>query len=154
MHRQELINKLNEEISVNISPKECAEFVKSKGSGDVYGGLSVRDMIKRNIPLEDIMEYFDLYKDYPYDILERVETDAKYEGYLKKGLEQIEKAKKLDEKKLPSDIDYYQISRLRNEAQEKLQEIKPISLGQASRISGVNPADIAVLMVYLKTKVL
>ena len=109
-------------------------------------------MIKRNIPLEDIMEYFDLYKDYPYDILERVETDAKYEGYLKKGLEQIEKAKKLDEKKLPSDIDYYQISGLRNEAQEKLQEIKPISLGQASRISGVNPADIAVLMVYLKTK--
>ena len=152
LHRQELINKLNEEISVNISPKECAEFVKSKSPGDVYGGLSVRDMIKRNIPLEDIMEYFGLYKDYPYDILERVETDAKYEGYLKKGLEQIEKAKKLDEKKLPSDIDYYQISGLRNEAQEKLQEIKPLSLGQASRISGVNPADIAVLMVYLKTK--
>jgi len=96
------------------------------------------------------MEYFGLFKDYPYDILERVETDAKYEGYLKKGLEQIEKARKLDEKKIPEDIDYMAISGLRNEAQEKLNAIKPENLGQASRISGVNPADIAVLMVYLR----
>ena len=150
LKRQAQIKKLNAEISVNFSPKEVAEFVKSKGSGDVYGGLSVRDMIKRNIPLEDIMERFGLFSEYPYDILERVETDAKYEGYLKKGLEQIEKARKLDEKKLPTDIDYYQISGLRNEAQEKLAQIRPESLGQASRISGVNPADIAVLMVYLR----
>ena len=150
LERKALIEKLNEEISVNFSPKQTTEFIKAKSTGDVYGGLSVRDMIKRNIPLEDIMEYFDLFKDYPYDILERVETDAKYEGYLKKGLEQIEKTRKLDEKKLPEDIDYYQISGLRNEAQEKLAKIRPQSLGQASRISGVNPADIAVLMVYLR----
>ncbi len=150
LERKQLIDKLNEEISVNFSPKETTEFIKAKSTGDVYGGLSVRDMIKRNIPLEDIMEYFNLFKEYPYDILERVETDAKYEGYLKKGLEQIEKTRKLDEKKLPEDIDYYQISGLRNEAQEKLAKIRPQSLGQASRISGVNPADIAVLMVYLR----
>ena len=150
LQRQEQIQKLNQEISVNFSPKQTAEFIKSKSTGDVYGGLSVRDMIKRNISLEDIMEYFDLFKDYPYDILERVETDAKYEGYLKKGLEQIEKAKKLDEKKIPKDIDYYKISGLRLEAQEKLAKIMPENLGQASRISGVNPADIAVLMVYLR----
>ena len=150
LERKKLIDKLNEEISVNLSPKETTEFIKAKSTGDVYGGLSVRDMIKRNIPLEDIMEYFGLFKNYPYDILERVETDAKYEGYLKKGLEQIEKTRRLDEKKLPEDIDYYQISGLRNEAQEKLAKIRPQSIGQASRISGVNPADIAVLMVYLK----
>ncbi len=150
LQRQEQIKKLNQEISVNFSPKQTAEFIKSKSTGDVYGGLSVRDMIKRNISLEDIMEYFGLFKDYPYDILERVETDAKYEGYLKKGLEQIEKAKKLDEKKIPKDIDYYKISGLRLEAQEKLAKIMPENLGQASRISGVNPADIAVLMVYLR----
>ena len=150
LERKKLIEKLNEEISVNLSPKETTEFIKAKSTGDVYGGLSVRDMIKRNIPLEDIMEYFGFFKDYPYDILERVETDAKYEGYLKKGLEQIEKTRKLDEKKLPEDIDYYKISGLRNEAQEKLAKIRPQSLGQASRISGVNPADIAVLMVYLR----
>ena len=150
LQRQEQIERLNKEISVNLPPKQTTEFIKSKDCGDVYGGLSVRDMIKRNIPLEEIMEYFGLFKDYPYDILERVETDAKYEGYLKKGLEQIEKARKLDEKRLPEDIDYYQISGLRNEAQEKLAQIRPENLGQASRISGVNPADIAVLMVYLK----
>lgn len=150
LQRQAQIEKLNQEISVNFSPKQTAEFIKSKSTGDVYGGLSVRDMIKRNISLEDIMEYFDLFKDYPYDILERVETDAKYEGYLKKGLEQIEKAKKLDEKKIPKDIDYYNISGLRLEAQEKLAKVMPENLGQASRISGVNPADIAVLMVYLR----
>ncbi len=150
LQRQEQIEKLNQEISVNFSPKQTAEFIKSKSTGDVYGGLSVRDMIKRNISLEDIMEYFGLFKGYPYDILERVETDAKYEGYLKKGLEQIEKAKKLDEKKIPKDIDYYKISGLRLEAQEKLAKIMPENLGQASRISGVNPADIAVLMVYLR----
>lgn len=150
LQRQEQIEKLNAEISVNLSPKQTSEFIKSKNCGEVYGGLSVRDMIKRNIPLEEIMEYFDLFKEYPYDILERVETDAKYEGYLKKGLEQIEKARKLDERKIPEDIDYMKISGLRNEAQEKLQSIKPENLGQASRISGVNPADIAVLMVYLK----
>ena len=106
-------------------------------------------MIKRNIPLKDICKYFGLFEGYPYDILERVETDAKYEGYLKKGLEQIEKAQKLEEKTLPENIDYAAIKGLRLEAQEKLNQIRPENLGQASRISGVSPADIAVLMVYL-----
>ena len=76
--------------------------------------------------------------------------DAKYEGYLQKGLEQIEKAKKLEEKTLPDDIDYLSIGGLRLEARQKLDKIRPKNLGQAGRISGVSPADIAVLMVYLK----
>ena len=109
-------------------------------------------MIKRNIPLTDICKYFDLFGDYPYDIIERVETDAKYEGYLKKGKEQIEKAQKLEEKALPDDIDYTKIKGLRLEAQEKLNAIKPENLGQASRISGVSPADVAVLMVFLVSR--
>ena len=83
------------------------------------------------------------------DVLDIVETDAKYEGYLQKGLEQIEKAKKLEEKLLPEDIDYLSIKGLRIEAQQKLDKIRPKNLGQAGRISGVSPADIAVLMVYL-----
>ena len=78
------------------------------------------------------------------------ETDARYEGYLGKALEQIEKAKRLEDKALPEDIDYLAIDGLRIEARQKLDKIRPVSLGQASRISGVNPADIAVLMVYLK----
>ena len=72
-----------------------------------------------------------------------------YEGYLKKGLEQIEKAKKLEDKKLPKNFDYHSLEGLRLEARQKLSKIQPENLGQASRISGVSPADISVLMVYL-----
>lgn len=147
--RQEKIAELKEKASVKIPAKECEEFVKSYGFGEVNSPLSPIDMIKRNIPLKDICKYFGLFEGYPYDILERVETDAKYEGYLKKGLEQIEKAQKLEEKTLPGNIDYAAIKGLRLEAQEKLNQIRPENLGQASRISGVSPADIAVLMVYL-----
>ena len=83
------------------------------------------------------------------EILDTVEIDAKYAGYLEKGFEQIEKAKRLEEKLLPDDIDYTAIKGLRIEAQQKLNKIRPKSLGQAGRISGVSPADISVLMIYI-----
>lgn len=150
--RQEKIAELKEKASVKIAAKTCEPFVKNYGFESVSAPLSPIDMIKRNIPLTDICKYFDLFGDYPYDIIERVETDAKYEGYLKKGKEQIEKAQKLEEKALPDDIDYTEIKGLRLEAQEKLNAIKPENLGQASRISGVSPADIAVLMVFLVSR--
>lgn len=148
LSRQKAIAELKEKLKIKIPVKECKEFVENYG-GEVSAPLSPEDMIKRNIPLKAIKEKFGLYDGYPYDILERAETDAKYEGYLKKGLEQIEKAKKLDERRIPQDIDYDEVKGLRNEAQEKLKRIRPENIGQASRISGVNPADIAVLMVYL-----
>lgn len=150
LDRQKKIKELEEKLNERIPALKCAEFVKNHGAGDVSGSISVRDMIKRNIPLEDIRKEFGLFDDYPFDILERVETDTRYEGYLQKGLEQIEKAKKLEEKRIPEDFDYLAISGLRVEAREKLDAIRPENLGQASRISGVNPADIAVLMVCLK----
>jgi tRNA uridine 5-carboxymethylaminomethyl modification enzyme len=85
----------------------------------------------------------------PMSVKETAEVTIKYEGYLKKGNEQIERAKKLEDKILPADIDYDKIDGLRLEAKEKLNKIRPRSLGQAARIFGVNPADISVLMVYL-----
>lgn len=148
LSRNKAIAELKEKLKIKIPVKECKEFVENYG-GEVSAPLSPEDMIKRNIPLKAIKEKFSLYDGYPYDILERAETDAKYEGYLKKGLEQIEKAKKLDERRIPESIDYDDVKGLRNEAQEKLKRIRPENIGQASRISGVNPADIAVLMVYL-----
>ncbi len=148
LSRNKAIAELKEKLKIKIPVKECKEFVENYG-GEVSAPLSPEDMIKRNIPLKAIKENFGLYDGYPYDILERAETDAKYEGYLKKGLEQIEKAKKLDERRIPASIDYDEVKGLRNEAQEKLKRIRPENIGQASRISGVNPADIAVLMVYL-----
>ena len=85
-------------------------------------------------------------------MLETAETDVRYEGYIKKELDQIARAEKLKNKELPTNVDYTEIEGLRLEAQEKLNEIKPLNLDQAQRISGVSPADIAVLMVWLKMK--
>lgn len=150
LDRQKKIKELEEKLNERIPAAKCAVFVKDHCAGDVSGSISIRDMIKRNIPLEDIRKEFGLFDDYPFDILERVETDTRYEGYLQKGLEQIEKAKKLEEKRIPKDFDYLAIKGLRVEAREKLDAVRPENLGQASRISGVNPADVAVLMVCLK----
>ncbi len=134
-----------------VSPKQAKEFVESY-SGTLSGGISYADMIKRGIPLEDIIKKFGILEGYAYDLKETLETTTRYEGYLKRGLEEIEKARRLEEKSLSPDIEYKDIDGLRIEAREKLDKIKPLSLGQASRISGVNPADIAVLMVYLSSK--
>ena len=98
------------------------------------------------------MAEYGVFKDYSKDILETAEITVKYEGYLKQGNELIEKAKRLEDKLLPSDIDYTTIKGLRLEAQEKLNRVRPFNLGQAGRISGVNPADISVLMVWLATQ--
>ena len=138
-------------LKTPVSPKQAKEFVESYG-GTLNGGISYADMIKRGIPLEDIIEKFGILEGYAYDLKETLETTTRYEGYLKRGLEEIEKARRLEEKALSPDIEYKDIDGLRIEAREKLDKIKPLSLGQASRISGVNPADIAVLMVYLSSK--
>lgn len=150
LKRKEIYEKAKEESGKKHSPKECETFILAHGGDKLTGGISFDDMIKRNIPIKEIKEYFNAFKDVPNDILETVEIDAKYEGYIKLEYEQIEKSAKLENKLLPPDIDYAQIKGLRVEAQQKLNEIRPLNLGQAGRISGVNPADIAVLMVYLK----
>ena len=121
------------------------------GYDEPKGSVSYADMLKRTISLKDIRRYFNVFSEYPKDILETAEISVRYEGYLKQGLEQIERAKRLEDKLLPPDIDYTSIKGLRLEAQEKLNRIRPLNLGQAGRISGVNPADVSVLMVYLAT---
>lgn len=146
--RQHDLEVAKKELTVMRSPKDVHDFVTKYG-GDLNSGISYEGMVKRGIPLEDIKKEFDAFNDLPYDILETIETDAKYQGYLERGLVEIERAKRLEEKKLPKDIDYEKLDGLRLEAREKLQKVRPLNLGQAGRISGVNPADIAVLMVYL-----
>lgn len=142
---QQLLNALNE----RLSPKVAAPFLEKYGYASLNSGISYAEMMKRSVPLKDIMDEFGLFQEYPKDILETAEITVKYEGYLKQGYDQIEKAKRLEEKLLPTAIDYMKIEGLRLEAREKLNQIRPLNLGQASRISGVNPADISVLMVYL-----
>ena len=98
------------------------------------------------------METLEHFIEIPYDeiIREQVEISIKYEGYIKKAEKEAEKMINLENKKIPEDIDYDKIHNLASEAKQKLKEVRPTSIGQAIRISGVNPADISIIMIYLK----
>ncbi|MBO4940228.1 MAG: tRNA uridine-5-carboxymethylaminomethyl(34) synthesis enzyme MnmG [Clostridia bacterium] len=150
--RKEKYEELLRSLQTRVPQKEATAFLSGYGYGETSGSVSYADMIKRSVPLKDIMQHFDVFKTYSPDVLETAEITVKYEGYLKQGLEIIERAKRLEDKLLPDDIDYNEIKGLRLEAQEKLNRIRPFNLGQAGRISGVNPADISVLMVWLATR--
>ncbi len=149
LKRKEQYEETLKFLDTRISPKIADNFLMAKGFDKLCSSISYADMIRRGIPLSEICSQFEILQDTPISVKETAEIYIRYEGYLKKGLEQIEKAKKLENKKLPKDIDYLKIDGLRLEARQKLDKIRPESLGQAERISGVNPADINVLMVYL-----
>ena len=138
------------QLEGRISAAQADEFLKGIGLDGTEKPLSFADMIRRGATLKQIEREFYPLEGCGESAAQSAEIYIKYEGYLKKGLEQIARARKLEEKKLPYDLDYMKIEGLRLEAREKLNKIKPASLGQASRISGVNPADIAVLILYLK----
>ena len=141
-----------EEMKTRVPQKEASEFLRGYGYEETHGSVSYADMIKRSVPLKDILARFGGFESFSADVKETAEITVKYEGYLKQGLEMIERAKRLEDKLLPDDIRYAEIAGLRLEAREKLEKIRPLNLGQAGRISGVNPADVSVLMVYLATR--
>ena len=152
LRRKEAIARIANTLDERVSPKRCADFVTAHGGPAPAGGLSYADMLRRGIGIEDIEREFGILAGERADDVETAVIDIRYEGYLKRGLEQIEKAKKLEDRKLPAGLDYETIDGLRLEARQKLNKIRPENLGQAGRISGVSPADIAVLMVYLGSK--
>ena len=151
LKRKAEYERLLEEFQQRVSKKDATPFLEKYGYNEPSGSVSYSDMLKRTIPLKDIMAEYGVFTNYSKDVLETAEITVRYEGYLKQGNELIERAKKLENKLLPEDIDYEKIGGLRLEAREKLNRIRPFNLGQASRISGVNPADVSVLMVYLAT---
>ncbi len=122
------------------------------GQSPIQQGMKILDLLRRPEifykDLEPIDDTRPLHL--PIDVIKQVEVTLKYEGYIKKQLQQVEKFKSLEEKRIPDDIDFHSVDSLRLEARQKLTEIKPSSIGQASRISGVSPADISVLLVYLE----
>jgi len=131
---------------------KLAELMKEKN--EIFGvtGMSIYEALKRNqITFEDIIKYYPEYSKYSLDVLKQVEIMAKYEGYLVRQQKQIEQSLKQENTLIPENINYDDIKGLRKEAQQKLNQIKPLNVGQASRISGISPADISVLIVYLKT---
>ncbi len=149
-NKRDLKNKLFEELCLSHPSKEVSAIVVKHGGNVPQNGLSFKDLITRNIPIREIREEFNAFEGIPEDLLDCAETEIRYAGYLEKQNREIEKAKRMEEKLLPEDIDYYSIEGLRLEARQKLSEVRPLNLGQAERIPGVNPADISVLIVYLK----
>ncbi len=145
-------NELQRLKDNKITPtKEVEEFLESLGTAPLSKPISLLELIKRpEITYRNTKE-LDIERHYlSEEIINYVETAIKYEGYIQKQIKQIEQFKKLEDKKIPSDLDYNEINGLRIEAKQKLSKILPKSIGQASRISGVSPADINVLLIYLE----
>ena len=134
-----------------IAPsKELSEILVSRETSDVTTGIRLIDLLKRpELSYEALAPIDKDRPDLDRTVFEQVEISVKYEGYIKKQLAAVENMRRLETKRLPDDIDYMNVTGLRLEAQEKLNKIKPLNIGQASRISGVSPADISVLMIYL-----
>lgn len=139
--------------SVNISPDSVNDYLISQGTEPLSTGAKLSQLIRRpQLSYDGLAPFDDSRPELPDDVREQVELSVKYEGYIKIQLEQIESMRKLESKPLPIDTDYAAIRGLRLEAAEKLNRIRPINLGQASRISGVNPADISVLLIWLNSR--
>ncbi len=150
--RKEAILRIKEELAERVPAREAAAFLQEHGFSAPAAAVTYADLLRRGIAAEEIARRFCILQEERAENIETAAVDIRYEGYLKRGLEQIEKAKKLEDKKLPASLDYESIDGLRLEARQKLNKIRPENLGQAGRISGVSPADIAVLMVYLSTR--
>jgi tRNA uridine 5-carboxymethylaminomethyl modification enzyme len=150
--KKERFNQLFESVKqFRIMPsKENNEYLISRNSAPIYEAISLADILKRpEINQTDIKRF--IGQDYDDDTLEQLEIKIKYEGYIQKALREADKMLRLEEKIIPNIIDYKLVKNISSEAREKLTKIRPKTLGQASRISGVNPADISVLLVYLES---
>ena len=137
----------------HLSPAEANPFLESIGETPLKSGASLADLLRRPpVTYEALAEIDGKRPALPYSVALTVETSIKYAGYAGRQLSEIERRRKLDQKRLPGDIDYGDVRGLRLEAAQKLAKIRPLTIGQASRISGVNPADISVLLIYLGMK--
>lgn len=152
LEKERLTKEEIERVSkLNVSPTDkLNNYLESCGTSSLSTGCKMSDLIRRpQLNYNDLAQFDPERPELPWEVSEQVELQIKYEGYIEKQLIQIEQMRKMESKKLPADLDYSQIYGLRLEATEKLNKIKPLSLGQASRISGVSPADISMLAVWL-----
>lgn len=132
---------------------EVQSLLESLNSTLLKSGTTIAELIRRPELNYKVLAPIDKERpELPEDVCEQVEINIKYDGYIRRQMKQVEQFKKLEQKKLPEDIDYEDVGSLRIEARQKLESYRPVSIGQASRISGVSPADISVLLVYLESK--
>lgn len=133
------------------STRNVQEFLEKHSSARLSNGVSLAELIRRPELSYDLLEEIDSgRKELPVDYREQININIKYQGYIKRQEAQVRLFKKTENKKIPSDIDYHRVKSLRLEAVQKLSEVRPMNIGQASRISGVSPADISVLLVYIE----
>ena len=154
LEKQMLISKEIERLeTTNLSPHIINPFLEKYGLPEVNTGFTLSNLLKRpQITYEMLAEIDPDRPKLPYRVSLTVEVSVKYEGYIKKQIAEVKRQEKLETKQLSADIDYLSIKGLRIEAAQKLDKIKPLTVGQAARISGVNPADISVLLIYLGIK--
>lgn len=148
--KQELLRVMKEVISPS---EKLNEILVSRETSPVFTGIKLIDLLKRpQISYEDLSEVDTHRPNLSDEIFDQVEIEIKYSGYIKRQLAQVKEMKRLEKKLLPIDIDYHEIIGLRIEACEKLNKVKPLNIGQASRISGVSPADISILLIWLNKR--
>lgn len=150
LHKIDDLKDQLKEVFINPN-KEVNDYLQSVNSVDLKEKASLYTLLRRpEIKIGHMEKWLDL-SSYDQYVQEQVEIDIKYEGYIKKALKQAEKLLRMEDHKIPVNTDYNSIANLALEAKEKLSKIKPLTIGQASRISGVNPADISILLIYLKS---
>ena len=154
IEKRKMIQKETDRLmntTVGASEK-IQSFLKKNDSTPLQSGSTLAELLKRpELSYDKLSDIDDDRPDLPADVMEQVNIELKYDGYIKRQMRQVEQFNKLENKKIPEDIDYHKVYSLRKEAEQKLSEIRPASVGQASRISGVSPADISVLLVYLES---
>ncbi|MBQ5586355.1 MAG: tRNA uridine-5-carboxymethylaminomethyl(34) synthesis enzyme MnmG [Selenomonadaceae bacterium] len=143
--------KLLQETMVNPN-QETLQLLAGAGIGEIKNSQRLYDLLRRPEVSYDLLQPLFSLPVLPEEVKQQVETAITYDGYIQKQLEQVARMEKLENKKIPAELDYEDVPNLRDEAREKLQLVKPMSLGQAGRISGVSPADVSVLMIYLEQR--
>ena len=143
--------KLLQETMVNPN-QETLQLLAGAGIGEIKNSQRLYDLLRRPEVSYDLLQPLFSLSVLPEEVKQQVETAITYDGYIQKQLEQVARMEKLENKKIPAELDYEDVPNLRDEAREKLQLVKPMSLGQAGRISGVSPADVSVLMIYLEQR--
>lgn len=152
-NKREMIEKeISRLKSTIIGPsKDILEKLSLMGTSEIRNGISLAELLRRtDVTYEKMRMHFSDFPTISDEAAEQVEIDIKYEGYIKKQIQQIDRFNKMEQKRIPPDFDYLKIQGLSKEAQQKLTKIRPSSLGQASRISGVSPADVSILMIFME----
>ncbi|NIK12785.1 tRNA uridine-5-carboxymethylaminomethyl(34) synthesis enzyme MnmG [Alkalibacillus almallahensis] len=152
-HKQELIEAEIKRLSeVRLKPTDdVQQTIQDKGGSPLKDGVLAVDLLRRpEMTYETIVQLAPRDHELPVEVEEQVEIQVKYEGYIKKSNQQVDKMRKMENKKIPENLDYDDVDNLATEARERLKRVRPLSVGQASRVSGVNPADVSILLVYLE----